>query len=100
MELTQATQMLKFLEEERRKDKAAIAVLQERIKSREEQLSQQAAQIQNLQTTLTGVQSLISQVTDFEQTVSSYKNEMVFLLEQREDVWKERTYRVRASARD
>lgn len=88
MELSQATQMLKFLEEERRKDKAVVAVLQEQAKSREEQLSQQAAQIQDLQTTLAGLQSLVSQVAGFEQTVSSYKNELVFLLEQREDVWK------------
>ena len=88
MELTQATQMLKFLEEERRKDKTAIAVLREQAKSQEEQLSQQTAQIQDLQTTLAAIQSLISQVTDFEQTVSSYKNEMVFLLDQREEAWK------------
>ena len=88
MELSQATQMLKFLEEERRKDKSAIAVLQEQIKSQEEQLSQQTAQIQDLQTTLTGIQSLLSQVTDFEQTVSSYKNEMIFLLDQRTETLK------------
>jgi len=88
MELSQATQMLKFLEEERRKDKAAIAVLQKQAQSREEQLAQQAAQTQDLQTTLAGVQSLISQATGFEQIVSSYKNEMVFMLEQREEAWK------------
>ncbi len=88
LELSQATQMIRFLEEERRKDKAIIAVLQEQTKSQDEQLSQQTAQIQDLQTTLSGVQSLISQVTGFEQTVASYKNEMVFLLEQREEAWK------------
>ncbi len=88
MELTQATQMIKFLEEERRKDRSAIAVLQEQAKSQAEQLSQQTAQMQNLQTALTGLQGLISQVADFEHTVSSYKNEMVSLLEQREEARK------------
>ncbi|MEA3341092.1 MAG: hypothetical protein U9R15_14100 [Chloroflexota bacterium] len=88
MELSQVTQLLKFMEEERRKDKAAIAVLQKRVQSREEQLAQQAAQIQDLQTTLAGVQSSIAQVTGFEQMVSSYKNELVFMLEQSEEAWK------------
>ncbi|RLC77908.1 MAG: hypothetical protein DRJ03_12755 [Chloroflexi bacterium] len=88
MELSQAIQTIKFLEEERRKDKAAVAVLQKQAQSQEEQLSQQIAQIQDLQTTLAGVQSLISQVTGFEQTVASYKNEMVFMLEQREEALK------------
>jgi len=88
MELTQATQMLKWLEEERRKDKATIAALQEQTQGQEQQLTQQTAQIQELQTSLTGIQNLISQVTDFEQTVSKYKTEMVFLLDQREETWK------------
>ena len=92
MELSQATQMINWLDEERRKDKVTIAALQEKAQGQERQLAQQAAQMQNLQTSLAGVQSLISQVTDFEETVSSYKTEMVFLLEQREEAWKkERT---------
>jgi chromosome segregation ATPase len=88
MELTQATQMLQWLEEERRKDKAAIAALQEQVRNEEQQLSQQSALVQDLQTTMASIQNLISQVADFEQTVSNYKNEMVFLLDQREDTWK------------
>jgi len=92
MELSQATQTINWLDEERRKDKVAVAALQEKAQSQDRQLVQQAAQIQNLQTSLAGLQSLISQVTDFEETVSSYKTEMVFLLEQREEAWKkERT---------
>jgi uncharacterized protein YoxC len=88
MEMTQATQMLQWLEEERRKDKATIAALQEQVRNQEQQLSQQSALVQDLQTTTASIQNLISQVTDFEQTVSNYKNEMVFLLDQREDAWK------------
>jgi len=88
MELAQATQMLKWLDEERRKDKAIIATLQEATRSQEQQLAQQAAQIQELQATLAGIQSLIGQVTGFEQVVANYKNEMVFLLDQREEAWK------------
>lgn len=88
MELAQATQMLKWLDEERRKDKAIIATLQEATRSQEQQLAQQAAQIQELQATLAGVQGMIAQVAGFEQLVANYKNEMVFLLDQREEAWK------------
>ena len=88
MELTQATQMLQWLEEERRKDKALIATLEEQARGQEVQLSQLMAQVQDLQAKVAGVQSLISQAADFEQTVASYKTEMVLLLDQREDAWK------------
>jgi chromosome segregation ATPase len=88
MELTQATQMLQWLEEERRKDKALIATLEEQSRGQGEQLSQLMAQVQDLQAKLAGVQSLISQAADFEQTVANYKTEMVLLLDQREDAWK------------
>lgn len=82
------TQMLQWLEEERRKDKAAIAALQEQVRGQEQQLAQVSAQVQDVQITTASIQSLISQVTDFEQTVSNYKNEMVFLLDQREEARK------------
>ena len=88
MELAQATQMVKWLDEERRKDKAIIATLQEATRSQDQQLTHQAAQLQELQTILAGVQSLIAQATGFEQTVANYKNEVAFLLDQREDAWK------------
>lgn len=88
MEITQATQMLQWLEEERRKDKALIAALQEQTRAQEEQISQMTAQLQDLQVKTASIQDMISQVTDFEQTVSNYKNEVVFLLDQREHAWK------------
>lgn len=88
MELAQATQMLKWLDEERRKDKALIATLEEATRLQEQQLAQQAGQIRELQATLAGLQSLIAQAAGFEQTVANYKNEMVFLLDQREEAWK------------
>ncbi len=88
MELAQATQMIKWLDEERLKNKTIIATLQEATRNQEQQLAQQAAQIQELQATLAGLQGLIAQVTGFEQIVANYKNEMVFLLDQREEAWK------------
>jgi chromosome segregation ATPase len=85
MEMTQVTQQLLWLDEERLNDKKLIATLQEQARGQEELLSQLTAQVQDLQAKVAGVQSLISQVADFEQTVSNYKTEMVLLLDQRED---------------
>jgi len=86
IDMTQAMQTLKWLDEERRKDKTTIAALQERIQGQERQLAQQAARTQELQTALAGVQGVLSQVTGFEQMVSNYKTELILQMDQREEV--------------
>ncbi len=85
MDLTQAMQTLKWLDEERRKDKATVATMQERVQSQELQLAQQAAQIQELQTALAGIQGVLSKVTEFEQMISNYKTELILQMDQREE---------------
>ena len=86
MDVTQAMQTLKWLDEERRKDKVEIAALQERIQEQERQLAQQSAQTQELQTSLAGVQGVLSQVDEFEQMISNYKAELIFRMDRLEDV--------------
>jgi chromosome segregation ATPase len=88
MELTQAMQTLKWLDEERRKDKATIASLEERLQSQAEQLAQQSAQMQELRTALTGIQGALSKVTEFENMVSNFKTEMVLQLDNRDEAWR------------
>lgn len=85
MDLTQAIQTIRWLDEERRKDRTIIATLQERMQEQQKSISQQAALIKDLQSSLTGLQGSIVQVRDFEQMVSNYKTELVLLIEQRED---------------
>lgn len=85
MDLAQAIQTIKWLDEDRRKDKVTIATLQERIEEQGRKLAQQALQIQEQQTTLAGLQSTIVQVTGFEQMVSNFKKEIAYLVEQREE---------------
>ena len=85
MDLTQAMQTLKWLDTERLKDKATIAAVQERMQSQELQLAQQAAQIQELRSSLAGIQGVLSQVTEFEQMVSNYKTELILQMDQREE---------------
>ena len=86
LDMTQAMQTLKWLDEERRKDKAEIAALQERMQEQARQLAQQAAQTQELRTVLADIQGVLSQVTGFEQMVSNYKKELIFQMGRRDEV--------------
>ncbi len=88
MDLTQALQTLKWLDKERREDKAAIAKLEERLQGQEQLLSRQAREIQELRTSLAGVRGALSKIDEFEQIVSNYKQEMTYQLEQRDEAWR------------
>jgi chromosome segregation ATPase len=85
MDLTQAMQTLKWMDEERRRDKITIAALEERIQGQDHRLAQQAAQVQELQTAISGIQGVLSKVTEFEQTVSNYKAELVLQMDNRDE---------------
>lgn len=85
VELTQALQTVKWLDEERRKDKATIAALQERLQSQEQSIAQQAAQIQDMRAALSEIRGVLSQVTEFEQMISNYKAELLFQMDQRDE---------------
>ncbi len=91
MDLSQAMQTLKWMDEERRKDKALIAALQERLQLQEQQLAQQAAQIQELRVALAGVQGILSKVADFEQMVSNFKTELLLQMDQRDETRRKET---------
>jgi chromosome segregation ATPase len=88
MDLTQAIQTLKWLDGERRKDRATIVKLEERLQEQERQLARQSAQIDDLRSSLASVVGVISKVDEFDQMVSNYKREMTFQLEQRDETWR------------
>ena len=88
MDAGQALQTLKWLDEERRKDKATIAKLEERLQEQQRILTRQSAEIQQLESSLAGVKGVLSKVDEFEQMVSNYKKEMTYQLEQRDETWR------------
>jgi DNA repair exonuclease SbcCD ATPase subunit len=88
MDLTQAMQTLKWLDGERRKDRATIAKLEERLEEQGRRLARQSAQIDQLRSSLASVEAVLSQVDEFEQMVSNYKKEMIFQLEERDETWR------------
>jgi len=85
MDLTQAMQTIRWLDDERRKDKTTIATLQEQVREQQQGLSQLAAQLKDLQAAVVNVQSEKTHVQDFEQLVANYKNEVVLLIGHREE---------------
>ncbi|MGD9030659.1 MAG: hypothetical protein PVG25_12700, partial [Anaerolineae bacterium] len=88
MDLTQAIQTLKWLDGERRKDRATIAKLEERLEEQGRQLARQLAQVDYLRSSLASVEGVLSKVDEFEQMVSNYKKEMTFQLGQRDEAWR------------
>ncbi len=88
MDSAQALQTLKWLDEQRRADKATIATLEERLQEQQRVLSKQSAQIQELRSSLAGVEGVLSRVDEFEQMISNYKKEMTYQLEQRDETWR------------
>lgn len=85
MDLTQAMQTVRWLDEERRKDKAVISTLEERAEEQSKRIEQQAAQIKALQKALSGVQGVLSKVNAFEEMVSNYRNELLNQMDQRDE---------------
>lgn len=85
MELTQLSQMVQWLDEERRKDKALIAALQEQVKLQAQQLAQQQELIAALQRTVAGMETLMAQVTGFASAMEGLKADVARMLEQREE---------------
>jgi chromosome segregation ATPase len=85
MDLTQVSQMLKFLDEERQRDKAIIAALQERLEIQAEQLARQEEQLAALQGTVAGVEAVLTRATEFTRTVEQFKAEIDRMLDDREE---------------
>jgi chromosome segregation ATPase len=85
MDLTEALQQLKWLNEERRKDMAVIASLQEQVQLQAQQLAQREAQTQEMQTSLAGIQTALNRVTEFEDRISQFKAELVYQMADRDE---------------
>jgi len=85
MDLHQATQMINWLEEERRKDKAALATLQERAQGLANELAEQSRRIQELQSALTLVQASLSKISQMDRMFEQFKADLIAEMERRED---------------
>lgn len=85
MELTQVSQLLAWLEAERKKDKAMLATLDERVLGLTAETQQQARRIQELDTTLAVTRAMLSKLAQIDRILDEYKVEIKALLDRRED---------------
>ena len=81
MDLNQATQMLTWLDEERRQDKAELARLQEQVRSQAGEIAEQAKRIQELEGNLAGTQVHLSKIERLDDFLQQFKDEIVLLVE-------------------
>jgi chromosome segregation ATPase len=77
LEVTQLTQLLKFLEDERRKDKAQIAVLQERLAGQSNEIADLVRRLQELDASLRATQAAVAKTEKFNSLLDEYKIELL-----------------------
>jgi hypothetical protein len=80
MNLNQATQMLTWLDEERRRDKTELAKLQQRVESQAAEITEQARRIQELEGRLASTQAKLTQFPKLEQALDQLRDELVLLI--------------------
>jgi uncharacterized coiled-coil protein SlyX len=85
MDLNQATQMINWLEEERRKDKTALSALQERAQGLASEVAEQSKRIQELQSTLTATQLSMNKMGQFDRLFEQFKADLVAEMERRDE---------------
>jgi chromosome segregation ATPase len=85
MNLNQATQMLTWLDEERRRDKADLAKLQQRTESQSAEIAEQARRIQELEGRLARTQAQLTKFPQLEQALDQLRDELVLLVERHDE---------------
>jgi hypothetical protein len=85
MDLTQAMQQINWLESERRKDRATLTTLTEKVAALNTQLSEQARYLQDLQNALVVAQQAIAKLGQFDKLFEQFKTDLVGELDRRDD---------------
>ncbi|MBW7881784.1 MAG: hypothetical protein H3C34_03955 [Caldilineaceae bacterium] len=81
MDMTQLAQMVTWLDEEHRRDRAEIARLQQRIEAQSADIVEQARRIQELEGRLANTQAQLGRFGQVEQSIQNTKSELVSLVE-------------------
>jgi len=84
-ELAQALNLLTWLDEEHRKDRAEIARLHQRLESQATEISEQARRTQELESRLTGLQAQQARLPEFSRGVELLKKELMNVVDNLEE---------------
>ncbi len=85
MDIAQLAQMVNWLDEEHRRDRAEIARLQQRIESQSADIIEQARRIQELEGRLAGTQGQLTKFNQIEFAIQNTKMELTGLVERNEE---------------
>lgn len=85
MDIAQLAQMVNWLDEEHRRDRAEIARLQQRIEAQSADIIEQARRIQELEGRLAGTQAHLTKFGQIEHAIQNTKLELTALVERTEE---------------
>ncbi len=85
MDVTQLAQMVSWLDEEHRRDRAEIARLQQRLEAQSADVIEQARRIQDLEGRLANTQAHFSRFNQVDSAIQNTKTELVSLVERGEE---------------
>jgi hypothetical protein len=88
MNLNQLTQMVTWLDEERRRDKTDLARLQQRVESQAAEISEQARSIQELEGTLARTRAQLTKFPQLESALDQLRDELVLLIERYDEQYR------------
>ena len=80
MDPSQATQLLTWLDEEHRKDKAMLMALRSQVEDQKVQLKEQAHQLQEIEALLARFEGQFPRLTEFEESIQNVRTEFSGLL--------------------
>jgi DNA repair exonuclease SbcCD ATPase subunit len=80
LDLSQATQLLTWLDEEHRKDKALLMALQGQMDVQKTQLKEQARQLQDIEAMLARIEGQLPRLAQFEGAIENARTEFASLL--------------------
>ena len=81
MNLNQLTQMVTWLDEERRRDKTDLAKLQQRVESQSAEIAEQARRVQEQEGTLARTRAELTKFPQLERALDQLRDELVLLIE-------------------
>ena len=81
MNLNQLTQMVTWLDEERRRDKTDLGKLQQRVESQSAEIAEQARRIQEQEGTLARTRARLTKFPQLEKALDQLRDELVLLIE-------------------
>jgi chromosome segregation ATPase len=85
LEINQINQLLKFMEDERRKDRAQIAVLQEKLVGQSNEIADMTRRIQDLDANLKATQTALAKTQKYDSILEEYKTELIAEMNRNDD---------------